>query len=113
MMKDLGVGSEVRFIDLFAGCGGLSLGLMTAGWTGLFGVECQADAFRTLVHNLDGDNPRSPVRYQWPTWLEKKPWFVSELISKHQSELLALRGQVGAIVGGPPCQGFSTAGRRE
>lgn len=37
---------------------------------------------------------------------------VSELIHNHNQELTSLRGQVDLIVGGPPCQGFSSAGRR-
>ncbi len=40
------------FVDLFAGCGGLSLGLLNAGWKGYFAVEKSPDAFSTLKHNL-------------------------------------------------------------
>ena len=40
------------YIDIFAGCGGLSTGLLKAGWTGLFAVEKNADAFSTLEHNF-------------------------------------------------------------
>ncbi len=40
------------FIDLFAGCGGISLGLMQAGWKGLFAVEKDKFAFQTLEFNL-------------------------------------------------------------
>lgn len=39
-------------IDLFAGAGGLSLGLYLAGWHGLFAIEKNAFAFETLKHNL-------------------------------------------------------------
>ena len=28
-----------NYIDIFAGCGGLSTGLLSAGWTGLFAIE--------------------------------------------------------------------------
>jgi len=50
---------QLTFIDLFAGCGGLSLGLMQAGWKGLFAVEKSPDAFRTLKENLvAGRGPR-------------------------------------------------------
>ena len=42
----------LNYIDLFAGCGGLSLGLYNAGWHGLFAVEKNADAFLTLSTNL-------------------------------------------------------------
>ena len=41
------------YIDLFAGCGGLSLGLYNSGlWKGLFAIEKSPDAFKTFNHNL-------------------------------------------------------------
>ena len=40
------------FIDIFGGCGGLSLGLMQAGWRGLFAIEADKLAFETLKANL-------------------------------------------------------------
>ena len=40
-----------KYIDIFAGCGGLSLGLYNAGWKGLFAVKNE-DAFSTLKYNL-------------------------------------------------------------
>lgn len=42
----------MNYIDLFAGCGGLSLGLHNAGLKGLFAVEKNEDAFLTLKYNL-------------------------------------------------------------
>lgn len=42
----------LNYIDIFAGCGGLSTGLFNAGWHGLFAVEKNADAFSTLKFNL-------------------------------------------------------------
>lgn len=95
-------------IDLFAGCGGLSLGLHNAGWQGLFAVEKNMDAFRTLKHNLI-DKKR---HFDWPEWLERTPHEIDELLTKHEAELRALRGKVDLVAGGPPCQGFSMAGRR-
>ena len=41
------------YIDLFAGCGGLSLGLYNSGlWKGKFAIEKSPDAFETLQFNL-------------------------------------------------------------
>jgi DNA (cytosine-5)-methyltransferase 1 len=41
------------YIDLFAGCGGLSLGLYNSGlWKGHFAIEKSPHAFQTLEHNL-------------------------------------------------------------
>ena len=99
------------FIDLYAGCAGLSLGLMVAGWEGLFAVEKDPNAFQTLKHNLiDGTHG---LKYNWPDWLPKQSFRIGAFITKYHDQLLSLRGHVDLIVGGPPCQGFSMAGKRK
>lgn len=97
------------YIDLFAGCGGLSLGLNQSGWKGLFAIEKSPYAFATLKHNLI-DNLN---HFEWPDWLEKTQHDIDEVLKKKTKELKKLRGKVDLVAGGPPCQGFSTAGRRE
>ena len=98
------------FIDAFAGCGGLSLGLMRAGWRGLFAIEKDRFAFETLKANFLA--PRARYSYAWPDWLVQEPWCIEELLKKHRAELSRLKGRVDLLAGGPPCQGFSSAGRR-
>ena len=98
-------------IDAFAGCGGLSLGLMQAGWRGRFAIERDKFAFSSLKANLLAKD--SPHKYVWPRWLPKEPIGIVELLSKYEEQLEALAGTVDVLVGGPPCQGFSSAGRRK
>lgn len=102
------------FIDLFAGCGGLSLGLLNAGWKGLLAIEENPDAFKTLSHNLvdKGQHNRRISLINWPQWLEKKPLEISDFISNYRGRLRELRGSVQLVAGGPPCQGFSFVGKR-
>lgn len=100
---------KLRYIDLFAGCGGLSLGLYNAGWKGLFAIEKSPDAFKTLKHNLiDQKN-----HFDWPKWLPQTNHEINEFIKIYKPYLEKLYKQVDLVVGGPPCQGFSTAGRRK
>ncbi|QZA56400.1 DNA cytosine methyltransferase [Pseudomonas sp. 2hn] len=101
------------FADLFAGCGGLSLGLSLAGLNGVFAVERDQMAFKTLSTNLIDrkDVPITP--FAWPSWLEKQAWGIDDIIDKHGTELASLRGKVQVLAGGPPCQGFSFAGKRQ
>ena len=91
------------YIDLFAGCGGLSLGLHKAGLKGLFAIEKNNDAFSTLKYNLI----ERQYHFQWPDWLE------NDLLNDKRAQLMSLCGQVSLVVGGPPCQGFSLAGQRK
>ena len=99
----------MRYIDLFAGAGGLSLGLHKAGLTGVFAVERNKDAFETLKYNLIDKKSH----FEWPEWLDQKNWDILELLEKHSLELSNLKGNVDLVVGGPPCQGFSMAGKRQ
>ena len=101
--------NEKIYIDIFAGCGGLSTGLVNAGWTGLFAIEKNADAFATLKYNLI-DNKE---HFRWPKWLPVKECDINVLLKDHMDDLMALRGKVTLVAGGPPCQGFSMAGKRD
>lgn len=95
-------------IDLFAGCGGLSLGLYQAGWKGVFAIEKNPCAFETLKYNLiDGKK-----HFKWPKWLPKEPLDILEVNKNYEKELRELQGTIDLVAGGPPCQGFSMAGKR-
>jgi len=99
---------KFTYIDIFAGCGGLSLGLHNSKkWNGLFAVEKNKDAFETLRHNLI-DKKR---HFNFPKWLEEKEHNINEILKNKNLEQYT--GKVDLVVGGPPCQGFSLAGKRK
>lgn len=100
--------NKFTYIDLFAGCGGLSLGLHQAGWQGLFAVEKSTDAFKTLEYNLI----KNKNHFSWPNWLPQKAHEINTVLDQYSSNLAKLKGKVTMIAGGPPCQGFSMAGKR-
>lgn len=103
--------SKPVYIDLFAGCGGLSLGLKKAGWKGLFAIEKSPDAFETLKHNLI-NGPDS--HFEWPNWLKKEAQTLEKVLKNHSEQIKKeFRNRVDLIAGGPPCQGFSTVGKRK
>lgn len=92
-----------KCIDLFAGCGGLSLGLSRAGFEIVVAVEINKDAVSTYKHNL-----------------VEKAGHNTSLIMKDinkltEEELMEMAGDeaIHLIAAGPPCQGFSMAGRRD
>ncbi len=99
---------QYTVIDLFAGAGGLSLGLYQAGWNGLFAIEKNTFAFETLKFNLM-DNKK---HFVWPEWLPQTAHDINDVLSKYTEQLKTLQGRVDLVAGGPPCQGFSMAGRR-
>lgn len=87
-----------HFIDLFSGCGGLSAGLEMAGHKCLLGVDANKDAIDTFAANH-----KHAAVYLGD---------IKKLSEKKLRELLKGR-QIDMVVGGPPCQGFSTVGRGE
>ena len=89
-----------RSLDLFSGCGGLSLGMSIAKNTHGDSIEtaCAIDiweiACKTFEHNLGLKPICEPID--------------DDLIRRVNQE----NGPFDIVVGGPPCQGFSTAGKR-
>ena len=96
------------YIDIFAGCGGLSLGFYNAGYNGVFAIEKNKDAFSTLEYNLINNKNH----YNWPDWLPLCEHDINELLSNYLEELTSLKGKIQVVAGGPPCQGFSMAGKQ-
>ena len=86
--------SQFSYIDIFAGCGGLSLGLHNAGWKGLFAIEKSKDAFETLKYNLID----TTQHFGWNEWLPQTEHDINEVISKYRSELEKLAGTVTLVV---------------
>ena len=96
-------------IDLFAGCGGLSLGLHAAGFDCVFAIEAHEHAFHTYRKNL---LETGLAGTDWPDWLEVGTVDIIGFAENHADNLKSLRGKVDLIAGGPPCQGFTMNGRR-
>lgn len=110
-----------KYINLFAGCGGLSLGFKSAGFKLAFAVEKSNMAGETFYHNLikNLESQNEWDNYLNQTKLEqlKSGLFIGETIALlEESEILQEMknklGDIDLIVGGPPCQGFSLAGKR-
>jgi len=82
--------------------------LHNSNWKGLFAIEKSPDAFETLKQNLI----ENINHFEWPEWLPQTNLDIDFVIRKYKNELISLQGKVDLIAGGPPCQGFSTAGNR-
>lgn len=84
------------FLDLFSGAGGLSLGLSRAEWRPLLAVDHWPDAVTTYRRNFPGD------KIVDIDTRELTPARLADLLDDNPEW----------VVGGPPCQGFSTVGKR-
>ena len=99
----LQAGEKPRVLDLFAGCGGISLGFTAAGFALSAAVEFDAEAAASHGHNFHGgDHAHSQARDITKTSPDS---LVREL------KLGATGDAFDVLVGGPPCQAFARVGR--
>lgn len=89
----------LTFIDLFSGCGGFTLGMERAGFTCVAAIDSNREAIEVLKTNF----PHIEFALQ-KDLTEFSPSTLAELIGQYE---------VDVIVGGPPCQGFSTVRQRD
>lgn len=87
----------MKIIDLFCGIGGLSLGFEQAGFEVVSAIDMWSDAVRTYNHN------RKEKVAKVMTVEDYNNTMLPEIINDYH---------ISGIIGGPPCQGFSTVGRR-
>lgn len=109
----------MKYVDLFAGCGGLSLGFERAGFELVLAVEKSEMAAHTFYHNFIKEITDEA---DWKKYnsLSIDDQFKQRVLPRELGELLAskqlmkkLKGEnIDIVVGGPPCQGFSLAGKR-
>lgn len=88
---------DFTVIDLFSGCGGLSLGFEKAGFHILLGVDMWKDALLTYEYNHK--NSKTLLA----DLAVLNPLIIQQVINNRE---------VDVIIGGPPCQGYSIAGKR-
>ena len=88
---------ELPIIDLFAGCGGMSLGFEFAGFHPVLAIEKDAWASETYAYNRTG--------------VKVVTGDITRIV--HPKDKFAQIKDVFGIIGGPPCQGFSLSGDRD
>lgn len=89
--------STYNVLDLFCGCGGMSLGFEQAGFSVLLGIDIWEDALKTYQFNRKGAKTLCAD--------------MSDLKGEDVAKIIG-NTSVDVIIGGPPCQGFSIAGKR-
>lgn len=90
---------KINVVDLFCGCGGLSLGFKQAGFNILGGIDNNKQVLKTYEHNLVGSKGLNYDLSNDDGIVELK-------------EFAKKKGGVDVIIAGPPCQGFSVTGPR-
>jgi len=93
------ISKKINVLDLFCGCGGMSKGLTDAGLNVIAGIDIWDKAINSYKQNFEHTSICADLK-------KLSPEKFQELYNKDNKP-------IDVIVGGPPCQGFSIAGKRD
>ncbi|MFM8333783.1 MAG: DNA cytosine methyltransferase [Candidatus Methylumidiphilus sp.] len=96
-------GESPRVLDLFAGCGGLSLGFYSSGFNLVAAIENDPDAARSHGLNFHGGLGRHCQAHDITS---TNPEDLT-----YELGLSSVANSIDVIIGGPPCQAFARVGR--
>ena len=96
-------GGKPRVLDLFSGCGGLSLGLLAAGFEITAAIEVDKHAAASHGVNFHASEPGRQVARDITS--------TDPATLTRELKLGAPSGPFDVLVGGPPCQAFARVGR--
>ena len=100
--------STINLISLFSGALGLDLGLEQAGFVLKAAVECNQFAIQTIKDNKDNLKNKKPIIIDRPMSLKNITEICDEILKKTTLK----KSGCYVLAGAPPCQPFSTAGKR-
>lgn len=102
-------GETVKCLDLFSGCGGLSLGFHASGFEIAGAVEFDDLAAKSHAINFHKELPAELlVQYAQPRDITKEE---PESLIKKLTGSISAEDAIDVIIGGPPCQAFARVGR--
>lgn len=103
-------GKTIGFADFFAGGGLFTRGFENAGFTPLYAIERhpRRDDGRPATNELTAE----VYQVNWPEVIVENMW-IEDWIDKYRSGEIEPYKSVRLVIGGPPCTGFTPAGKRE
>jgi len=101
----------MKIVDLFAGCGGLSIGFHKEGFRSVGFVEWDAASIRTLKKNFaNAKRTQIPPAF-FHQDIRKYEEYLKQGAEGHLLDVCEKNGGIDGVIGGPPCQAYSMAGR--